>query len=643
MWTIHRPALLCVFLSTAVCGPIEAAPPAERLLPDSTTGFLSIADPERLEQHWQTSQLGRLVEDEAMQPFVEDLKGHLKQRETALKEQTGLTVADLKGVASGEVALALVRAPDATPYLGVLAGVAGREQEVAELLRKLDAGLAARGARKGSELLGKTRLTLYKLPPEETRVGEGSVVVFVRDDLLCVTSGRELAEDILARFAEGAQARLADLAAYRAIMQRCAASAGELAPEVRWFIEPFGFTYAYRELQVKKPRRRRRRNDVAEVLQRHGFDAIKGVGGYVNLDAESGVELVHRTFVYAPTDRGATSDLAMRLLRFPAAGDLLPQPWVPQDVATYASFNWDIQAAFDHVGPLADDLVLRGPGDFETMLEGIARGEHGPKVDIRKEIVAHLGQRITAITEYELPITPKSERFLFAIESTNDEALADAIRRLMETDKWRRRRDFQGHVLWETVPDPIDDPVQLTIEDEFEIVPFDSRKRDEAKIEARKPQFPQSAVGVADGQLWIASHIEYLKDILSGIPSEEQLTSAVDYARVKSTMSALAPESLSVRSFSRTEKEYRPTFELLRQGMMPQSETLLGRVLNEMLTEENPVRQQKWDAGKLPPFEEVEQYFGPAGLIVSAEKDGWFIVGAMLSSDGPDLARKPQE
>ena len=72
--------------------------------------------------------------------------------------------------------------------------------------------------------------------------------------------------------------------------------------------------------------------------------------------------------------------------------------------------------------------------------------------------------------------------------------------------------------------------------------------------------------------------------------------------------------------------------------------SLLGRVLNELLAEEDEeVRHQKIDASKLPPFDEVEQYFGPAGLIVSPERDGWFIIGAMLSADGTELASRPQE
>ena len=644
--TLHRLVPFLAVALVAISHSGEAAPPADRLLPDTTTGFLSIGDVDRLDQQWQASQFGRLVADPAMQPFVEHVQAELEKRASVVKKRIGLSLSDLEGIASGEVAVAVVRPAQGTTAVAVLADTTGREVQVRDLLADLEKNLLARRARQRAEVLGETRLVEYTLPPEERTGRTDTIVVFVRDDVLCATSSRDLAESIFARFAAGARGQLADVPAYQATMQRCAAAAGQLAPDLRWFVEPFGFANALRELQEQGTRSKRRGKDVAEILQRHGFDAIQGAGGYVNLHVEHGIELLHRTSVYVDPNRGTNQNTALQLLQFPALGDLLPQAWVPEDIATYASFNWDVQNAFDHLAPLADELYLTGPGDFDTVLRGIAEDEHGPKVDIRNEVIAYLGRRVTAITRYELPITPKSEQFLFAVESTDDQALADSIRRLMEADKWQRRREFNGYILWETVEEPISDPIKLKVEDdalaapEFEIVPFES-KRDKQQMDAPPPRFPRSAVAVADGHLWFASHIDYLKEILTAPPPGEQLAQAVDFARVKTTISALAPESLSVRSFSRTDQEYRPTFELLRQGMMPQSETLLGRVLNEMLANEDAIRQQKLDGSKLPPFEEVEQYFGPAGLIVSPEDDGWFIVGTMLSSDTAEVARKP--
>src|SRR5262249_40439537 len=142
---------------------------------------------------------------------------------------------------------------------------------------------------------------------------------------------------------------LAAVPAYRAIMSKCAADAGGLAPNLRWFVEPFGYAET---LRASAPLREKHKGpDLVKVFRNQGFTAIQGVGGYVNFSAGN-YEILHRTMIYAPPLAGHTAQdkdkypLAARMLRFPAAGDLLPPSWVPSDVATCTTFNCDIQNAF---------------------------------------------------------------------------------------------------------------------------------------------------------------------------------------------------------------------------------------------------------------------------------------------------------
>ena len=91
---------------------------------------------------------------------------------------------------------------------------------------------------------------------------------------------------------------------------------------------------------------------------------------------------------------------------------------------------------------------------------------------------------------------------------------------------------------------------------------------------------------------------------------------------------------------ARTDEELRPTFELLRSGKMPEAETMLGKLLNNMLTteierEEGQVRKQRIDGSSLPNFEAVRRYLGPAGRVLRSERDGWFITAAVLNKEAP--------
>ncbi len=68
---------------------------------------------------------------------------------------------------------------------------------------------------------------------------------------------------------------------------------------------------------------------------------------------------------------------------------------------------------------------------------------------------------------------------------------------------------------------------------------------------------------------------------------------------------------------------------------MPESESLLGKLLNAILGEgkEGVPRAPRIDGSKLPDYEQVRRYFGPAGLWVTSEPNGWFISGFTLSKD----------
>jgi hypothetical protein len=122
--------------------------------------------------------------------------------------------------------------------------------------------------------------------------------------------------------------------------------------------------------------------------------------------------------------------------------------------------------------------------------------------------------------------------------------------------------------------------------------------------------------------------------------ADEKLTAATDYAEVDAALARLLDGPVSIKCFRRTDEAYRPSYELLRQGKMPESETLMGRLLNRLLTppedeEEGVLRKQKIDGRQLPPFEMVRRYFSPGGTVVRSLDDGWLVVGASLTKRLP--------
>ncbi|MEO2045030.1 MAG: hypothetical protein ABGX16_00470 [Pirellulales bacterium] len=653
---VHRQSLILgisLVVALSLVMPAWAVVPSESLMPMSTRGYLSVGDISTLGESWQHTQLGQLVQDESMKPFVQDLKSQIQRKITSVREKLGLELADLKNVAGGEIGLGLVERTNDRAALLLTVDVTGRMEQTKELLRQVDRELKKRGATQSQDVFSDTTFVTYEIPPQRKSGIKQDAIFFVKDDMLCASDNRLELEGVCRRLNDIPSSCLGDEKPYREAMRRCAREAEQLQPELRWFVNPFGYARACRSLRPLGENRYGK--DYLKILTSQGFDAIQGLGGFVNVSPTGAYELLHRTAVYAPSEKveqqvddGSNDSpdkvdraqdkyrLAMRMLDFPNGSNLIPQTWLPRKLATYRTFNLNLAGAFNSFGSLFD--AIAGYEDsFKGVLEGLELDPYGPQVDVEKELIAHLSNRITVVTDYVVPITTKSERFLFIVELDDEAAIHATIEKFMKSDPNAYRHDFEGREVWEIVEN--DDEV---MELDISITSLDPLPpgEEEASLEEDEDAVPTSAVCVTDGHLLIASHLDFLKSVLSQKKIDGTLANSSDYREVDITLSQLMSGDVSFRFFLRTDEAYRPTYELLRQGKMPESETLLGRVLNRMLTppedeDEGILRKQKIDARELPSFEMVRRYFGPAGLIVRSETDGWFIAGATLNKQLP--------
>jgi hypothetical protein len=278
---------------------------------------------------------------------------------------------------------------------------------------------------------------------------------------------------------------------------------------------------------------------------------------------------------------------------------------------------------------------------WEEALRGLKNPQDplAPQIDLRADLIEHLGQRVTVISAYEEPITTTSERLLFAIETTNEEAVRAAIKKTMQTDPDVRLRKFEDFDIWEIVEEARpEEPTIPTIT--IPTLAGEAREGKEEKGEKKEKEvrlLPHAAVTVAKGHLFVASHIDFLKKVLTPRAERDMLVSNVDCQLVESAVKQLGVTQKCAWSFSRTDEEYRPTYELIRQGKMPQSETMLARVLNAIFAtgKKGEFRHQKIDGTQMPQYDVVRRYLGSAGMAVSTEPEGWFFKGFTLRKGAP--------
>ncbi len=604
----------------------QGLPASETLLPATTKGFVSIADLGRLVAHWEKTQLGQLLQDPTMKDFVEDLRAQLEDRLSEAHVRLGLRWEDVKDVPSGEIAFARIQPEPGKAALVGIVQIAGRRQQAEVLLEKITANLQKQGAKLHQEKIEGQEVIRLELPKPAGDEEAKSFYYALTEEFLVGADDEGVMRFVVARLQGRGekQQTLAAVPAFGKIMARCQKEAGPQPPQIRWFIEPFGYVEVLQTLAPERLVYRRKGRSILDVLKAQGFTAIQGIGGHVDFAVED-LELLHRTFVYAPPPY----EKSMRMVRLVNHHEFTPPAWVPKDVATYTAVYADIVHAFDHFGPFFDDMFGEGEkGVWEEVLDGLKNDPNGPMIDLRNDLIVHLTGRAMMISDYELPITPTSERLLYALEAKNEKALSEAIRRIMEKDRTMRRREYGGHVIWEAIAG-----AAAPRKPEVVIKGLPPIGGPKPKQQEPPPRvLPSAAVTVAYGHLLVASHFDFLKKVLDHAQKPNPLADRLDFQLVQRTIDSFGVPDNCARFFSRTDEEYRATYELLQQGKMPQSETLLGRLLNQFLGtgKKGELRKQQIDGSKWPDYQLVARALGPAGLFAYSEQEGWVLVGFTL-------------
>jgi hypothetical protein len=615
-----------------------AVPPSDTLLPNSTKAYFTIANVAGLNEQWEKTQLYQLFEDPVMKPFTEDLRRQLDEKWLENHEKIGLSIEDLRNVASGELSGALVGTASGRTALIVLVDVTGNEDRAQEALAKADQNLLKEHAKKSQKTIAGTSVTIYDLPAKEDRQDPRRVAYFLKDGLLAGADGSDVLNDLLLRLAAKGEDNLASLTPYQAVTKRLAEAAGDLAPDVRWYIDPLAVA-EYRAQGNDK----RLKN--VKMLRNQGFSAIQGVGGFVNL-AVGEYEILHRTAVYAPKP----FEKAMGMFDFPNVSPTSPPAWVPRDVITFTSLNWEIKTAFERFSTLFDELFGEGSeGTFNDTIDSVRDDPNGPGIDIRKDLVGHLGTRAVVLTDYKLPITTSSERFIFAAETTDEQALAAAVRKSLETDQNVIKRVFKDHIIWEmkaeddalaaVVVERPDEGPAANPSDADDAKPVGGRLRDKLGDEKDEPvQLPNAAVAVARGHLFVSSHVDFLEKILAGADEHQRLENDGDFQRVNDELKKLGATQVCIRNFTRADEQLRITYELFKAGKLPESETMLAQIIHSAQEElpEGVVRKPQLDGSKLPDYQVARRYLGIGGTYIATEDNGWVIVGFLFRKDLAD-------
>ncbi len=622
--------------------PKEAAnyTPAIQLLPDTVAGLVRVPNLPRLRAAWKETNLGKLVEEESMKPFIEAQRARTKNYFESIGNKIGIRAEDLYDLSSGEVVLSWLpfekdkRRPFA---ICAIADVRGKKVQTEQAVATIDKDLKAGGWVRQDVMHREQLIRVYNTKPKPGQLKVEQIAITYNDDRVIAADRDSVVTDLLDAVAGDPKGNAIDtLDDFKTVLTRSGQSmrapikegGGTVAAE--WFIQPFKMGRIIREsLDVD----RGNQVDVIKLLENQGFDAIKAAGGIFAVAGQK-YDLLHRGFILAPptTKQPSRYEKAARILQFVNHPYAEIPLWVHEDTASFNRVHLRIEEAFW----ASETLINEAFGDeiFRDIIEGIRDDEDGPQIDIEKNVLPNLDDEIILLTDNTVPTALNSERMLVAIRVRDAEAIKLAIRKAMEVEPDASKMDVLPDVeIWRVQ--------RGESEEDFDPELFGDLDLDFAEEETEKsaPLLDHWAIAVVDkgpgsdaGYLMFSSHPDLLVLSATRIQqgAEAGMGSAPSIQSIVESLKSLGCNEPAFDRVVRLKLSLRTKYELLREGKLKESDSIMAAIYRRSFEDEDGGQSDPLNAAKLPPLEEVEKYFNDGGSYFETTEDGWALTGFLL-------------
>jgi hypothetical protein len=632
-----------------VSGQASTPPLSSRnFLPISTRAWFSIPDAKEFERRFEQTQIGKMVGQEEMKPFFDELKQKLKQNLDEKNVRIGLGIEDILNIRAGEVCLAGIfqNLDGGQPARGshglvLLVDVTGNEPNVEQLLEKLNREFVAnKGATLTTLQISGVEVTQISIDnPKRIRQSRNSFQTTYGGWLL-IADNEEIFRDILRRLMAPEQINpsqtLAQKPEFAKIMEESSLF-GE-ATQFSWYIDPFGYLELAKKIQDEEQEIRQLKDDWTAELKEIGFDVIRGIGGNMGLSVgvnEQDFEFFGRLFIYAPkNEMDNHGQIIFDLFDF---SDIKPGATTPGDLvgdmsSGFFGGNWKFTKLLESIGPIYDSFVGdKEKGAFDRLLDDLAN-EPDFQVDIRK-IVSMLGDQIFVMSELERPVGFDSEHIAVCLP-LNETAKADFLMKsLSRAAKGSVEINLGGIKVIEV--DTTLDP-DLDLEDDFKLPGLDLEPEEE-KPRKRLVMFEKRYIAVHQEMLLVTNSKQYMRKLLAG-GQKSKLRDADDFQQLVRALHAIvSPEKIAFKRFARNDRILETNYEMLRRGEMVEAQTLVAKITNyifdqDKVSDQPTKRIQQLNGTSLPEDYQkfVAPFLGPSGWVTELEENGWRVTAGTL-------------
>ncbi len=609
-------ALLLVVMWTA---PAQAERPgAPRLLPEKTLAYLRVTDAPALVDRFKQTALGRIVQDEKMQPLVSRLYGTAQNAWKQIEGRVGLPLNDVLRIPQGEFCVAFVAPPDQPPGLIVLIDVKDQLPAAYKLLGRGEEALLENGGTKVEEKLADQSVSVYTGPDGN------SIVLHEREGTLLFANSRPLMEYTLKSWAGTAldskgqlHKSLADNISFNSIMSRCAGSVDD-PPQITYFVDPV-------EL-VRTVTRGSAAAAGLALIPVLGLDGVKGVGGSLTFATGEFDDVQHLHVLLDNPRAGVVELLAMK------SADVDPESWVPPDVITYSTLNWDFQLTFDKAAGLYNSLT----SENEFQIEVQRRISERLGVDFERDVLPAMEGRATYAQWVEKPVRINSITSLVGVKLKDAKVFEPTLQKFVEKHAENiEKKHYAGTTYWSVkLPEGAQRGAFVRRG------PFGARirgagdpRRDDGEQQAgpalRRPD-PCLAI-VGDYLVGSDSFAALQAAINTHNDPTRRLATELDYKLIASKIKRqIGGDAPGFVQFARPEEGLRFWYDM---AQAEDTRNMLARG-----AENNPLLADVDQALKdnpLPPFSVLAKYLAPSGSMMVSDETGYHMMSFTLKRQDP--------
>lgn len=584
-------------------------PNSAELLPETTVVYVQIDNIRDLTEKLRESNMGKMMVDENVAPFLGDLYQTAQDAYTEIEDNVGLSLDELQSIPAGEFCFAVIAPKRKTPAFVMILDT-DEESEVVD-----------KGLQRIRDLVAEQEIEmeveeLDEVTYEKFSVNDQQFLFFNKGGTIVIGTDKDELDAIVERWEGREVERIKPLTENRkfiTIMNRCKGSK-DLPADVRFFADPLSLAKSAT-----------RGNAAAQLalnsLPILGLDGLLGLGGASIMDEMDFESVLHMHVLLANPRKGIFEMLALK------PGSYEPQPWVPDRTVTYASTSWDAQKMFAEIEKLFD--TFNGAGAMQEELEDEINSELG--IDFKEDVVEQLSGRITYfqwIDDDEEVVNGQTNAIAIGLKDPEIfretvDAFIDKIRENDDDDL--EEVEFKGETYWKMPDARLESQRQRREERRQRRIEQGRNVQPEMNF-----RMPQPSFMILDDHLIISIESPSLlhRAIETSRGQVEPLFDNEKFKYATGEMTKLLGTDVPGAVFySNPEESMR---WLLRVAESDDAKNFLDEI-----GEENKYAGQIRDAmndNPLPDYEQIKKYFQPSGMFITSDDTGYHVLGFQLKA-----------